>query len=189
MEKRERFEKILREENQKTNLISRRSFESTLNYLWALSEFILKTLEPFSSLVDIGSGAGFPGLAIKIMAPEKRVILVEPRRKKAEFLRRVQRELNLENLEILEGDFLLFHKKYCHERIDFLVSMGVKKKESFIREDCGNIVKGYCFVTGKEEVERLLNHRKVKKYNTEVKKIPGRDRLFLLIIRKPWEKF
>ncbi len=188
MEKRKRFEQILREENKRINLISRRSFDSTLPYLWNLSEFILQSLEPFSSLVDIGSGAGFPGLAIKLLAPEKRVILVEPRKKKADFLRRVRSSLGLEGLEIVEGDFLLFHKKYCQDRIDYLVSMGVKKKEGFLREDCGNIVKGYCFVTGEEEVERLLNHKKVKKYNTEVRKIPGRDRLFLLIIRKPWEK-
>ncbi len=188
MEKKERFEQLLRKENKRINLISRRSFNSTLPFLWSLSELILQSLEPFTSLVDIGSGAGFPGLAIKILAPEKRVVLVEPRKKKVDFLRRARSSLGLEGLEIVEGDFLLFHKKYCQARIDYLVSMGVKKKEGFIREDCGNIVRGYCFVTGEDEVGRLLNHRKVKKYNTEVRKVPGRDLLYLLIIRKPWEK-
>ncbi len=187
MEKKEEFREFLRQENLRVNLISRRSFDRTFFYLWEISSEILRALEPFSSLVDVGSGGGFPGLAIKLMAPEKRIVLVEPRKKKADFLRRAVERFSLENVEVVEGDFFLFHKIYCHSSFDYLTAMGIKRKESFIREDCQYIKKGYCFVTGESEVKRLLSHGKVKKYNTEVRKISGRDKIFLVIIRK-WEK-
>jgi len=53
------------------------------------------------SLLDVGSGAGFPGLVIKIVRPELSVTLVEPRRKRVSFLRHVIRELKLSGIEVL----------------------------------------------------------------------------------------
>lgn len=52
-------------------------------------------------IADIGSGAGFPGLPIKILMPEVRVVLVEPVGKKAAFLRNVIRKLGLKGVEVL----------------------------------------------------------------------------------------
>jgi len=180
----ERFREILRRENRKYNLISRMSFDETFKFLWTLSSQILAALEPFSSLVDIGSGAGFPGLAIKILSPEKRLLLVEPGTKRALFLKRTILELGLEEINVFKGDFPLFHKKFCNGEFDYLSSMGIKKKGSFIREDCGYIRKGFCFVTGEKETSRLLLLRKIKKYNSNVVKVYGKDKLFLVIIRK-----
>ena len=53
------------------------------------------------SVADIGSGAGFPGIPIKIMNQELRVVLVEPTGKKALFLRHICSRLGLKDLEIL----------------------------------------------------------------------------------------
>ncbi|MCD6453992.1 MAG: class I SAM-dependent methyltransferase [Candidatus Aminicenantes bacterium] len=180
----EKFREILRRENAKFNLISRKSFEKTFDYLWLLSKQVLETLEPFDSIVDIGSGAGFPGLAIKILSPEKKVLLVEPRKKRYEFLTLAIKELGLTNIEVLKGDFFLFHKKFCDKKFDYLTCLGIKNKEDFVREDCNNIKKGYCFITGKNEVERILQLKKIKKYNSEVKKVSGKDNLFLVIIHR-----
>lgn len=52
---------------------------------------------------DIGSGAGFPGLALKIVLPETDITLVEPARKKAAFLRHVIRTLGLSGAKVLEA--------------------------------------------------------------------------------------
>ncbi len=180
----ERFKQILKRENEKYNLISRKSFEETFHFLWRLSVQIAEELKPFSSLVDIGSGAGFPGLAIKLIVPQARVLLVEPRRKRANFLQLAITELELRDIEVFRGDFFLFHKEFCNRSFDYLTCMGVRKKESFVREDCNNIKKGYCFITGEKEVERLLHHGKIKKYNSEVKKVSGKDNLFLVIIHR-----
>lgn len=54
-------------------------------------------------LVDIGSGAGFPGLPIAIARPRIGAVLVEPRAKRAAFLRHVVRTLGLPNVSILES--------------------------------------------------------------------------------------
>lgn len=53
------------------------------------------------TLADIGSGAGFPGIPIKIMFPDLRVFLVEPTQKKTIFLRHICSMLDLRNIEII----------------------------------------------------------------------------------------
>jgi 16S rRNA (guanine527-N7)-methyltransferase len=56
-----------------------------------------------ATLIDIGSGAGFPGLPIKIYAPEIEVTLIESNQKKATFLREVIRTLTLTNINVFQG--------------------------------------------------------------------------------------
>jgi len=51
--------------------------------------------------VDIGSGAGFPGIPIKILRQDIRITLVESRRMRALFLRKVVEELGLEGAEVI----------------------------------------------------------------------------------------
>jgi len=55
------------------------------------------------SVIDLGSGAGFPGLPIKIWAPEIDLTLIESNQKKAVFLREVTRALTLTNINIYSG--------------------------------------------------------------------------------------
>jgi len=54
-------------------------------------------------LIDIGSGAGFPGLALAIARPDLSVTLVEPRQKRAAFLRHVARVLPVRNVKVREA--------------------------------------------------------------------------------------
>jgi 16S rRNA (guanine527-N7)-methyltransferase len=54
-------------------------------------------------VIDIGSGAGFPGLPLAIFRPDLEVALLEPRGKRAAFLRHVVRTLNLERTTVLEA--------------------------------------------------------------------------------------
>ncbi len=53
------------------------------------------------AVADLGSGAGLPGVPLAIVAPERRTLLVEPRRRRASFLREVKRELDLEQVEVV----------------------------------------------------------------------------------------
>jgi len=52
---------------------------------------------------DLGSGAGFPGIALAEAYPGAEVLLVESRQKKAQFLKRLRAELGLPNLEVFHG--------------------------------------------------------------------------------------
>src|SRR5271155_3941881 len=55
------------------------------------------------SLIDIGSGAGFPGLPIKIWAPDLDLTLIESNQKKATFLREISRQLTLTDINVFSG--------------------------------------------------------------------------------------
>jgi len=55
------------------------------------------------TLADIGSGAGFPGIPIKIICPDIKVFLIEPTQKKAVFLQHICGKLQLKNVEIMDN--------------------------------------------------------------------------------------
>lgn len=66
------------------------------------SLFLLKALENAPcKLLDVGSGAGFPGLVCKAIRPELDVILIEPRLKRVSFLRHIIRVLDLASVEVI----------------------------------------------------------------------------------------
>ena len=67
------------------------------------SLLFLKVLpDGVASAADIGSGAGFPGIPVKIMTPGLKIFLLEPVKKKAAFLRHVCSKLALENIDVLD---------------------------------------------------------------------------------------
>jgi 16S rRNA (guanine527-N7)-methyltransferase len=55
------------------------------------------------NIVDIGTGAGFPGVPLKILLPQPRLVLIEPTTKKTAFLHHIIRKLELENIEVLNS--------------------------------------------------------------------------------------
>ncbi len=86
------------------NVTGRRTVADWLRYdffesFWAGDHF----LHGAERLVDVGSGAGFPGLAIKIRRPELPVVLIEPNVKKLVFLKETARGLALEGVEFFDG--------------------------------------------------------------------------------------
>lgn len=85
------------------NLTAIRDRELVLRLHFIDSLSVVPLLSRGGSLLDVGSGAGFPGIPINLMLPEKPVYLLEPRRKRATFLRHVVRELGLTNAHVIEG--------------------------------------------------------------------------------------
>ena len=101
-DKLEAFAALLREESRRQNLIS----SSTLDQLWErhiLDSAQLVRFEPFpdATWVDIGSGAGLPGIIIACLV-EGPVTLIEPRRLRAEFLHKLSESLRL-NASVFPG--------------------------------------------------------------------------------------
>ncbi|NJL82656.1 MAG: 16S rRNA (guanine(527)-N(7))-methyltransferase RsmG [Chloroflexaceae bacterium] len=73
-------------------------------HLWdSLSGVAALTLEPGRRLVDIGTGGGFPGLAIAIFAPQVEVTLLDATRKKLVYLAELVSDLGLSNVQTLTG--------------------------------------------------------------------------------------
>jgi 16S rRNA (guanine527-N7)-methyltransferase len=86
--------------NARTNLTAIRNPEEIVRRHFGESLFAARHLGPCTTLLDFGSGAGFPGLPIAILRPEIAVTLAESQNKKATFLREVVRTLQLPNVEI-----------------------------------------------------------------------------------------
>ena len=55
------------------------------------------------NIIDVGTGAGFPGVPLKILLPQPRLILIEPTIKKTAFLHHIIRKLDLQNVEVLNS--------------------------------------------------------------------------------------
>lgn len=69
-----------------------------------LDSLAVNAVAPDSGVVvDLGSGAGFPGLPLAIIRPKQAVVLVEARQKRASFLAEVKRTLSLANVDIVAG--------------------------------------------------------------------------------------
>jgi 16S rRNA (guanine527-N7)-methyltransferase len=65
----------------------------------ALTELI----EEGQSIIDIGSGAGLPGIVLAILKPNSKVTLIEPMQRRTDFLTQVKTDLGLTNVEIIRG--------------------------------------------------------------------------------------
>ena len=62
-----------------------------------------KAADQISTVVDVGSGAGFPGLPIRIWVPHIRLTLIESNHKKATFLKEIVRALGFDDVDVFTG--------------------------------------------------------------------------------------
>jgi 16S rRNA (guanine527-N7)-methyltransferase len=102
----EAFDLYLRELlkwNQKINLTAIRSERGIVlkHFLDSLS--VHPYLPEYSSILDIGSGAGFPGIPLKITRPNLEMTLIDSVRKKVDFQRHIIRMLGLKGMEAIHG--------------------------------------------------------------------------------------
>ncbi|QDV32744.1 16S rRNA (guanine(527)-N(7))-methyltransferase RsmG [Tautonia plasticadhaerens] len=97
------YHRLLREADAELNLTRIRNFENMVLKHYVDSLLVLKHVELPSPLVDMGSGAGLPGIPLKIARPGVHMILAEPRGARAAFLRAACERLGLDGAEVHEG--------------------------------------------------------------------------------------
>ena len=99
------YEKELLDWNQKFNLTAIRDTDSirTKHFLDSFSCVLAWKSSPPNRLVDIGTGAGFPGIPLKILYPNLKLTLVESVGKKAMFCQHMVRVLGLEHVEVIQA--------------------------------------------------------------------------------------
>ena len=83
-------------------------------------------------LVDIGTGAGFPALPLKIMFPELAIVLIEPNKKRQGFLNEVITALEMKDIEIFNNDWRTFVRTTQGD-LDLFVSRATLPVKELIR--------------------------------------------------------
>jgi len=124
----ERYERELLEWNSRFNLTAIHEPEKirTKHFLDSLSCLLVMRDTPVDRVIDVGTGAGFPGLPLKIACPNMRLTLVESVGKKADFCRHVVETLKLENVEVLTTRAELLGQARAHrEQYDWALARAV----------------------------------------------------------------
>lgn len=122
------YENELVEWNEKINLTAIRDIPQirSKHFLDSLSCWTAFGEKKPMSLIDIGSGAGFPGIPLKILMPQMRLTLVESIGKKARFCEHVVAKLRLENVNILTARAEALGQMEIHrEKYDWAVARAV----------------------------------------------------------------
>ena len=122
------YEKELLEWNQKFNLTAIREVESirVKHFLDSFSCVLAWKASPPVNLIDIGTGAGFPGIPLKIVYPSMRLTLVESVGKKAMFCQHIVSVLGLENVEVIQARAEELGQQEKHrEKYDWAIARAV----------------------------------------------------------------
>lgn len=122
--------------NRRINLIARNTAPKEIIEKHFLDSLILLPMIrqyglPGNSLLDVGTGAGFPGLVLAAAWPALEVILVEPRKKRLSFLGHIVRTLQLKNVEIV-AERLEDARSLEGRHFDFITSRAVANAQVFL---------------------------------------------------------
>jgi len=124
----QRYEQELMDWNNRMNLTAIREPEGirTKHFLDSYTCLLAFRDTPPNSLIDIGTGAGFPGLPLKIIYPNMRLTLVDSIGKKTTFCQHVVKVLGMEKVEVLQSraEELGQHKAH-REKYDWAVARAV----------------------------------------------------------------
>lgn len=103
-------------------LAEKQLFDSCMPVKWQIEK-----LYENSTLLDIGSGGGFPAIPLKIMRPGLKIHLVESRMKKVNFLKHISRFLNLTDIQVHCSRFpFIDSQELIEEKIDIITTKAVK---------------------------------------------------------------
>ncbi len=158
----DKFYELLVEWNKVMNLTGITEYEEVNEKHFVDSVALVKavSLNKKQNLIDVGTGAGFPGIPLKIVFPHLKVTLLDSLNKRIKFLDTVIEELGLEHIETIHGRAEDFAKQADYrEQYDICVSRAVANLAT-LSEYCIPYVKiGGLFIPYKSgEIEEELSH-------------------------------
>jgi len=185
-----KYLKLLKEWNQKINITSIEDDEEIYVKHFLDSILLLDgvSIDEKKSIIDVGTGGGFPGYPLKIVNNNYEVTLLDSLRKRIDFLAEVKKELEFDNIELIHGRAEDFgQNKNYREKFDICVSRAVAPL-NVLSEYCLPFVKkgGYFAAYKSENIsqEILSSENAVKKLGGKIREVkeinlPGTD-----IVRK-----
>ena len=99
------------------------------HFIDSLTALVAADFSKNTHVLDVGSGAGFPGIPLKIMRSDIRLVLVEPVQKKCSFINSVIGLLKLKDVSTFNGTLEKFAKWPLRQSIDFVVVRALKYEE------------------------------------------------------------
>ncbi len=145
-------------------------------------------------VIDVGTGAGFPGIPLKILLPDVKLVLLESTGKKAIFLRHLKEKLEMDDIEIVVGRAEeVAHSDQSRERFDIVLSRAVAPLATLVELTLPFCAIGGSFIAQKKgNIEQEIS-RATKAISTlggslrEVKRVQLEelsDERYLIIIDK-----
>jgi 16S rRNA (guanine527-N7)-methyltransferase len=199
LEKFSMFQAELKEWNEKFNLTSLTDDKEIIIKHFADSLSILKTdaVSQCETLLDLGSGAGFPGIPVAIIAKDKRIFLVESNNKKISFLEHIKEKLALTNVFIIaaRSETMAREKKY-REKFDMAMARALAKFPIALELSIGLIRnEGYIayYASQKQKPELIQSGKTLEKLKCEIELIydyslqDGLGEHAIVIVKKLWK--
>lgn len=166
-----KYYNMLVEWNSKINLTAITDYEDVVvkHFIDSLSIVNIIDINGDNSLADVGTGAGFPGIPLKIAFPSLKVVLVDSLDKRVKFLNHVINELGLKNIKAIHARAEEFGRTKYRESFDFCVTRAVSNL-SVISEYCLPLVKvgGYFIPYKSKEVKN-----EIEEYEIAIEKLGG----------------
>lgn len=166
----EKYYELLIEENKKTNLtrITQKDEVYLKHFYDSLTITKVIDLNQNLSLIDIGTGAGFPGLVLKIVFPTLNITLLDSLNKRIEFLNKVIKELNLKNIKTVNSRI----EDYQKETFDIVTSRAVAKTNILLELSCKLPKTNGYFIFLKANIEEELKESQnaIKELNLTIEK-------------------
>lgn len=149
----EEFYNILIEENKKINLTRILEKEDVYLKHFYDSLTIVKVVDfsKINTLCDVGSGAGFPGIVLKIVFPNLKVVLIDSLQKRVNYLNRTIKSLGLENIKAIHT-----RSEDYKETFDLVVARAVARLDKLINWCSHLIGKNQLFVAMKANIDDEL---------------------------------
>lgn len=113
------YHELLREWNQRVNLISRQDTDRIVSYHFVDSLAVLPLIPVRATVADLGTGGGLPGIPVKIVRPDITLLLVESVRRKVLFLDEAVRRLGLQRTSVL--NLRLTHRTCLSDTCDVIL--------------------------------------------------------------------
>ena len=143
--------------NKKINLTSIRTPEEAITRHFGESLFLAKHVQLEGSLLDVGSGAGFPGLALRIVFPNLKTTLLEPVAKKRAFLKEVERACGFGSVDVRPQRLEEFVRLGAGAVFDTMTARAVGDHRTLVLEGMKILKPGgrMCLWVGQEQGRKL----------------------------------